>query len=106
MSYSVAARDSLSSVDTSSNFDYAPLGNAYKLTKDQVVYASGMTPTVMSTLALRFPQGLEANTWDITKPRRISDNSYSATIDMMAPVNLTGEMNPVAYPTMSSAYKM
>ena len=106
MSYSVTARDSLSSVDTSSNFDYAPLGSAYKITKDQVVYASGMTPTVMSTLALRFPQGLESNTWDITKPRRLGDNTYSATIDMMAPVNLTGETNPVAYPTMSSAYKM
>jgi hypothetical protein len=106
MSYSVAARDSFPSVDTSSNFDYAPLGNAYKITKEQVVYASGMTPTVMSTLALRFPQGLEPNTWDITKPRRNADNTYSSTIDMMAPVNLTGEMNPVAYPTMSSAYKM
>jgi hypothetical protein len=93
-------------VDTSSNFDYAPLGSAYKITKEQVVYASGMTPTVMSTLALRFPQGLEPNTWDITKPRRVADNTYSATIDMMAPVNLSGEMNPVVYPTMASAYKM
>jgi hypothetical protein len=106
MSYSVAARDSISPVDTSSNFDYAPLGTAYRITKEQVVYASGMTPTVMSTLALRFPQGLEPNTWDITKPRRVIDNAYPATVDMMAPVNITGEMNPVAYPTMASAYKM
>lgn len=106
MSYSVAARDSFSAVDTSSNFDYAPLGSAYKITKEQVVYASGMTPTVMSTLALRFPQGLEKDTWDITKPRRNVDNTYPTTIDMMAPVNLTGESNPVAYPTMASAYRM
>jgi hypothetical protein len=106
MSYSVASRDSTSLVDASSNFDYAQLGNAYKITKEQVVYASGMTPTVMSTLALRFPQGLEKNTWDITNPRRNSDNTYNATLDMMAPVNLTGEMNPVSYPTMASAYRM
>lgn len=106
MSYSSVSRDSVSNVDTTSNFDYAPLGSAYKISKEQVVYASGMTPTVMSTLALRFPQGLEQNTWDITKPRRNADNAYSATIDMMAPVNITGELNPVAYPTMSNAYKM
>jgi hypothetical protein len=106
MSNSATSRDYTRPVDDTSNFDYAPLGNAYKITKEQVVYASGMTPTVMSTLALRFPQGLEANTWDITKPRRVSDNTYTATIDMMAPVNISGEMNPVAYPTMSSAYKM
>lgn len=106
MSYSSAARDSTSNVDTSSNFDYAPLGLAYRTTKEQVVYASGMTPTVMSTLALRFPQGLEQNTWDITKPRRNVDNTYPATIDMMAPVNLTGLPNPVAYPTLATAYKM
>ena len=106
MSYSVSSRDTINAVDTSSNFDYAPLGSAYKLSKEQVVYASGMTPTVMSTLALRFPQGLEKDTWDITKPRRNFDNNYSATIDMMSPVNLTGETNPVGYPTMASAYKM
>lgn len=106
MSYSVASRDTTSLVDASSNFDYAPLGTAYKTTKDQVVYASGMTPTVMSTLALRFPQGLEKDTWDITNPRRKTDNTYAATIDMMAPVNLTGELNPVSYPTLSTAYKM
>jgi hypothetical protein len=106
MSYSVAARDSTKSVDDSSNYDYVPLGSAYRTTKEQIVYASGMTPTVMSTLALRFPQGLEKNTWDITKPRRLSDNTYSATIDMMAPVNITGTPNPVSYPTMATAYKM
>jgi hypothetical protein len=106
MSYSVASRDATSAVDTSSNFDYAQLGTAYKITKEQVVYASGMTPTVMSTLALKFPQGLEKNTWDITKPRRSTDNNYSTTIDMMSPVNIDGTPNPVAYPTMEYAYKM
>jgi len=106
MSYSTVSRDSTSLVDASSNFDYAPLGSAYKVSKEQVVYASGMTPTVMSTLALRFPQGLEKNTWDITKPRRNVDNTYTATLDVMAPVNLAGENNPVAYPTLASAYKM
>jgi hypothetical protein len=106
MSYSVTSRDSTSLVDASSNFDYAPLGSAYRVSKEQVVYASGMTPTVMSTLALRFPQGLEKDTWDITKPYRNVDNTYPATIDMMSPVNLTGENNPVGYPTLASAYKM
>jgi hypothetical protein len=106
MSYSVTSRDSTSLVDASSNFDYVPLGYAYKVSKEQVVYASGMTPTVMSTLALRFPQGLEKDTWDITKPYRNTDNTYPATIDMMAPVNISGEANPVAYPTLASAYKM
>lgn len=106
MSYSVTSRDSTSLVDASSNFDYAPLGSAYRVSKEQVVYASGMTPTVMSTLALRFPQGLEKDTWDITKPYRNVDNTYPATIDMMSPVNLTGETNPVGYPTLASAYKM
>jgi hypothetical protein len=106
MSYSVATRDSTSLVDASSNFDYAPLGTAYRTTKEQIVYASGMTPTVMSTLALRFPQGLERNTWDITKPYRNVDNTYKATIDMMSPVDLAGELNPVGYPTLATAYKM
>ena len=83
MSNSATSRDYTKNVDDTSNFDYAALGNAYRISKEQVVYASGMTPTVMSTLALRFPQGLEKNTWDITKPRRNFDNTYPATIDMM-----------------------
>jgi hypothetical protein len=106
MSNSATSRDYTKNVDDTSNFDYAALGNAYRISNEQVVYASGMTPTVMSTLALRFPQGLEKNTWDITKPRRNFDNTYPATIDMMAPVNISGSMNPVAYPTLATAYKM
>lgn len=107
MSYSVSSRDSTSLVDASSNYDYVPLGSAYKISKDQVVYTSGMTPTTMSTLSLRFPQGLEKNTWDITNPRRSTDNVYSMTLDNMAQVNVSGEsVNPVAYPSLSTAYKM
>lgn len=107
MSYNVSSRDATSLVDASSNFDYAPLGSAYNVTKDKVVYASGMTPSVMSSLALQFPQGLQQYTRDITDPRRRGDTVYASTLDNLAPVNLSGDAPaPVGYPSLASAYKM
>ena len=107
MSFKSMASDSTTYVNADSNLDFAQLGSAYKLPLSSMVYSPNMSAPTSSLLALKFPEGMSCYVKDITDPRRAADCSYNAPIDMMSPVNVTGDVPlSIAYPSMNSAYKM
>lgn len=107
MSYKSMAADSTTFVNADSNLEFAQLGNAYKLSASSMVYSPNMNAPTSSLLALKFPEGMSCYVKDITDPRRAGDCSYNAPIDLMSPVNVTGDVPlSISYPSMNSAYKM
>ena len=107
MSFYSYARDSTTLVNGESYLEFAQLGQAYKLPSNAMVYSPNMSAPTSSLLALKFPEGMSCYVKDITDPRRKGDCSYNAPIDVIAPVNVTGDVPlATAYPPMNSAYKM